>query len=389
MSPKLILAPLDCSPLSETKLPVIEEYARAFGAEVILLHVLAEGRRPEIHLPRRSDSVPEGGSVSPEEARARTFLDACTSRLRAAGITAMPLIQHGPIAETITGIARREDVALIILGSDVRRGIPRLFLGSVAGAVERDAPCPLLLIRPDVTVSTTVPVVRSFADDAARVGLLTPRVLGQRTVELARIVGSVGRASEMGADFRPLVRRHPDEQRYQRILKIADEGTRPVPPVDLYKLGYGYYVVDGHRRIAAAKQLGHYDILANVTEYVPVTDADAQQLFTARRSFERATGLTSVGAARPESYPRLEELIEEFRQLRGLADRREAAERWRVAVYDDLIRHIRALRLNHYFPGERSADIVVRIADHRRAESARLGREVDWDEALTSFAATM
>ena len=68
-------------------------------------------------------------------------------------------------------------------------------------------------------------------------------------------------------------------------------------PIDVYKLGYGYYVVDGHRRVAAHKELGYDDIAANVTEYLPATDTDAQQLFTARRNFERATGLTSVGAA--------------------------------------------------------------------------------------------
>lgn len=389
MPTRRILAPLDNSSLGESKLPIIEEYGRAFGAEVILLHVLPERHRPELPLPRRGDHGAEEGQVSPEEARARTYLDACASRLRAAGIVASPLVRGGPVAETILDVARREGATLIILGSDVRRGLPRLFLGSIAGAIERDAPCPILLIRPDATATVTIPEVRSFADDTARAGLLTPRVLGLRSVDLARIIGSVGRAAETGANFRPLDKRLAEEQRYQRILALTAEGTRPMPPVDLYKLGYGYYVVDGHRRVAAAKELGYSDIPANVTEFVPATDADAQHLFTARRTFERATGLTSVGAARPESYPRLEAMIEEFRRARGLADPREAALRWRASVYGDLVRRIRALHLNRYFPGERSADIVVRVDDHRRAESDRLGRELTWDEALLGFAAQL
>ncbi len=390
MTPKRILVPLDCSPLSETKLPVVEEYGLALGAEVILLHVLPTGRLTDRHLPRPFEQgTIDAGVVSQEEARAHTFLDASVTRLHAAGVVAQPFVQYGPIAETILEIAREREIALIILGSDVRRGLSRLLLGSVAATVVRDAPCPILLVRPDEAVSSATPEVRSFADDAARAGLLTPRVLGTRTVDLARIVGSVGRANEMGANFRPLKRRRQEEDRYERILALASGGTRPLPPVDLYKLGYGYYAVDGHRRVAAMKELGYDEITANVTEYLPATDTDAQQLFTARLSFERATGLTTVGAARPASYPRLAELIEEFRVLRDLGDRREAAERWRVVIYGDLMRRIRALRINRHFPGERSADIVVRVADYRRDESARQGRELGWEEAAQGFAETL
>ena len=139
--------------------------------------------------------------------------------------------------------------------------------------------------------------------------------------------------------------------------------------------------------MASHKELDYDDIHANVTEFIPATDADAQQLFAARRNFERATGLTRVGAARPESYARLEELIDEFAAVRGIDDRREAAERWRVSSYGPLVGRIRALRLNRRFPGERSADIVVRLADYRRDASALHDRDVDWDEALAAFAA--
>ena len=51
---KRILIPLDLSPLGEAKLPVAEAQARAFGAELILLHVLP----PE--------AVDRSGAVSPE-----------------------------------------------------------------------------------------------------------------------------------------------------------------------------------------------------------------------------------------------------------------------------------------------------------------------------------
>ena len=40
-----------------------------------------------------------------------------------------------------------------------------------------------------------------------------------------------------------------------------------MPPVELYRLGNGYYVVDGHHRIAAALAVGQLAIDAHVTLY--------------------------------------------------------------------------------------------------------------------------
>jgi hypothetical protein len=46
---------------------------------------------------------------------------------------------------------------------------------------------------------------------------------------------------------------------------------------------------------------------------------------------------------------------------------------------------IRARRLGEHFPGERTADVLLRVADHRRMESQRRGHLLDWDEALKAF----
>ncbi|MFN8516803.1 MAG: universal stress protein [Chloroflexia bacterium] len=378
---KRILAPLDLTALSEEKLPLIEEYARALDAEVLLLHVLPGRSRSEAR-----QAGGEAAGVSPEEANARTYLDTVAAHLHAAGVAARALVYGGPVAETILGLAREQGVSLIILGSNVRRGLSRLILGGSAEAVVRDAPCPVLLVRPALDVIPAAPAIRSFAEDSARAGVLAPHPLGNRYVDVARIIGSVGKAGALGANFRPPHPHAQEEQRYARVLRLVREGTQSSAPVDLYKLGYGYYVVDGHRRVAAYKELGYDDIYATVTEFLPASDSDAQQLFTARRNFERATGLTRVGAAKPESFARLVELINEFAAARGIEDRREAAERWRVSSYSALVGRIRALHLNRRFPGERSADIVVRLADYRRDASALHDREVDWDEALAAFA---
>jgi hypothetical protein len=203
-------------------------------------------------------------------------------------------------------------------------------------------------------------------------------------VEVSRIVGSVGRPSELGPDFRPLRRWGHDDHRFQRVLQAMQEG-RSLPPIELYKLGYGYYVLDGHHRVAAARQLGQHWIDANVTEFLPLTNPDAQRLFTERLRFERATGLTRIGVARPGNYPRLEELIHEYADEHGIGDLREAARRWYSEVFRPLQLRIRARRLAEHYPGERTADVLLRLADHRRLESQRRGRPLSWEEALESF----
>src|SRR5215207_9240329 len=165
-----ILVPLDQSPLGEAKLPVAMAQARAFGAELILLHVL----------PR--EALDASGAVSPEEARARTYLDTVAARMRSEGLTAYGVVRAGQAAATIVDEARERGAELIVLGANVRTNLPRAFLGSVADDVIRNAPCPVLLVRPDLQAGAASPI-RSYDEDAARSGPLAQRQLGLRTVD--------------------------------------------------------------------------------------------------------------------------------------------------------------------------------------------------------------
>lgn len=383
--PRRILVPLDLLPAGEAKLPVAEGQARAFGAELILLHVLSE-----------RDASNEG--VSPAEAHAHAYLDSLCLRLRSDGISAQPLLRYGSVAQSVVGVARELRADLIIIGTNMRGGLSRLFPGAIADEIVHNAPCPVLLVRPALETAPPAPPVRSFSDDAAKAGPLAPRALGARTVEVARIVGSVGRPAELGADFRPLKPNDDDDNRHRRLLQGLERGSS-IPPVELYKLGYGYFVLDGHHRVAIAKQQRQLWIDAIVTEYLPLTEPEAQRIFTERQRFERATGLNRIGLARPGNYARLEELIHEYAEARaregksanGFRDLRDAARRWYADVCRPLQLRVRARRLTQHFPGERTADVVLRIADHRRLEAQRLGKrldEVTWEEALASFQPT-
>ncbi|MGH2460726.1 MAG: universal stress protein [Chloroflexota bacterium] len=366
-----ILVPLDLNRLSEAKIPYAEDQARAFGAEILLLHVLS------------SDAM-AGDAVSPAEAQARTYLDAITARLHSEGIETRPLVRYGHPVEVILSEIEAQSVDLLVLGTNIRHGISRLFLGSFAEEIIAKAPCPILMVRPDISQAERPHPVRSFAEDAARAGPVAPRSLGIRTVEVARIIGSVGRANELDETFRPTKKRREDEARYQRILKLTESGDA-LPPVVLYKLGYGYYVLDGNHRVAAAKQLGQLEMDALVTEFVSLGDPQAQRVFAERRAFEQATGLTRIGAVVPGQYPHLEELIRSFAEGHGIADVRDAARRWETEIYRPVAREIRALRLVQRFPGERTADVFARVARLRDGQAAS-GPLIAWDEAILRLA---
>lgn len=369
-----ILVPLDLAPAGEAKVPVAEEYARAFGADVLLLHVL----------PPRALHPDE---VLPTEASARAYLDVIVSELATASVHAVALVRGGPTAATIVEEARASQADLIILGMDVRPRLRSAVLGSIADAVVRSAHCPVLLVRP-ILGERPAPSLRSFYDDAARAGPLQPRPLGRQTVGVGRIIGSVGRAHELGTDFRPTGQRRSDDQLFRRIRTATEAGAN-LPPVELYKLGYGYYVLDGHHRVAAARQVGQQEVDAEVTEYLPLGDPEAARLAAERRAFERSTGLTSVEATRPETYVELVELIDTYRAEEGIADYRHAAQRWYGAVYRPLWQRIRELQLTRYFPGERPADLIARVGAWRAAALAGGTPSVDWTEALERFMATL
>lgn len=366
--PRTILVPVDLTPAGEVKISVAEEYARALDADVLLLHVMKPGTR-------------DPAAVLPSEAVARTYLDTLGARLRGAGIHAEGVIHVGQPGPVIVQEAIIRDVNLIVIGTNLRPRLPSAVTGSVADHVARNAPCPVLLVRPEGDLMAGRHL-RCFQEDAERAGLLVQRRLGVRTIEVARIIGSVDRCQELGMDFRPppRKRRKHDEDRLRRV-QGAMESSAQMPAIDVYKLGFGYYVLDGHHRVAVAHANNQVEIDANVVEYVPAVDELAPERFAARRTFERATALTEVGAARPESYGILLETIQDFSRQEDISDLQLAATRWFNSVFRPLWQMIRARGLVSAFPGDRSADLIARVAAWRAAERP----DSDWSTALEEY----
>ena len=86
---------------------------------------------------------------------------------------------------------------------------------------------------------------------------------GRRTVEVSRIVGSVGKHRQFDPNFMPLSKASPEKwKRVDRAFRLGQE----LPPVSLLELGGDYFVIDGNHRVSVARFHGVEWIDAEVTE---------------------------------------------------------------------------------------------------------------------------
>jgi len=141
-----ILVPTDFSPTSDAALEHARALARAFGAELQLVHVfedplLSGAITAEAYVPE----APEVREALMNEAQARLahrIRPEDQDALRATG----EIITGSP-ASAIADHAARVGASLIVMGTHGRGGVAHLLLGSVAERVVRTARCPVLTVR--------------------------------------------------------------------------------------------------------------------------------------------------------------------------------------------------------------------------------------------------
>jgi nucleotide-binding universal stress UspA family protein len=139
-----ILVPLDGSPLAEKILPEVVELATLHTSEVILLRVALAHTFPG------ADQT-EAQVRAVEEAEG--YLADVRQRLAAGKIQVSSAVRYGHAAEEILDHAQSRSVGLIAMSTHGRSGLRRWVLGSVAEAVLRAAPVPVLLLRAELPAS--------------------------------------------------------------------------------------------------------------------------------------------------------------------------------------------------------------------------------------------
>ena len=88
--------------------------------------------------------------------------------------------------------------------------------------------------------------------------------VGIRTVDVARVVGSVNRYQDFDRSFLPI--QTSCAERWKRVDRAHYESIELPPPI-LLKVGDVYFVYDGHNRVSVARLHGMECIQAEVVEY--------------------------------------------------------------------------------------------------------------------------
>jgi hypothetical protein len=118
-----------------------------------------------------------------------------------------------------------------------------------------------LAVLGEVATVTGAPGPGAQRREYERAGRLGPTA--EAMVPIDQIVGTVEPTRCFDRHFRPTS--EVPRTRFERIAAGVLSGCG-MDPVDLYRCGGRYYVLDGHHRIAVARALGERWVSANITD---------------------------------------------------------------------------------------------------------------------------
>jgi hypothetical protein len=219
----------------------------------------------------------------------------------------------------------------------------------------------------------------SFDEVKSALGAVEQVYLGMRTVEVEKIVGSVGRHRDFDRAFLPS--KGDLGTRWKRIDEMM-HGTEELPPVSLYKIGDAYFVRDGNHRVSVARQIGVEMIDAEVIELrsrVPIDSAITargllhkleQRRLLERLPFDRVIPEVKVELSDISDYRKLATYVEAhgFRlsQLwKRYVSPEETLRDWYEFQYAPIAEMVREERILDVFPGRTELDFFLWIFDHR------------------------
>lgn len=136
-----LLVPVDFSDCSLEALEYAVQVGKQFKAVVTILHVLEPVSYGLDFTLRHAG----------EDRQVRNRVESCLSEfarlLVSQGLTTQHEVRGGTPRDSILDCARERESDLIVMGTHGRRGLSHLATGSVAEAVLRRAPCPVLSVR--------------------------------------------------------------------------------------------------------------------------------------------------------------------------------------------------------------------------------------------------
>lgn len=174
-----ILVPVDFSSFGDTALALAEKFPDAEAAELHLVHVIPPGNL----------AFDSAQAINDRNRRATSQLHQYLTPQAELSRTIHRKVCEGLPHVEICKYAVEHDIDLIVMGTRGRGGFTHMILGSVAERVLRQAPCPVLVMRPAVnasdTISETVSEESSSLPSQKRLTEVSPAIdLIQRAVAL-------------------------------------------------------------------------------------------------------------------------------------------------------------------------------------------------------------
>lgn len=239
----------------------------------------------------------------------------------------------------------------------------------------------------------------SYEEVAEKLNLHIRTERGLHDIPLDAIVGSVGRYNDFTRTFLP--RRVEDQQRWAGV-KAAMEGNLGLPPIEVYKVGEVYFVLDGNHRVSVARREGFKTIQASVIEFqtdVKLTPDVQPDDLIAKAEYVDFLEATRINRLRPNvdlsvtSCCQYEKLMEQVRVSQYLLQEQtgkevplqDAAAYWYDTTYIPLAETIRDRGLLRWFPDRTITDLYIWISENRAALEEELGWEIQSEAAVTDL----
>lgn len=237
----------------------------------------------------------------------------------------------------------------------------------------------------------------SLDEVTKRLGAFEQSYVGIRPIPVAAIVGTVSRVEDFDRDFLP--KRSKIQERWRQVEQSFPDSD--FPPISVYEIDGRYFVVDGHHRVAIAKQRGTEIIDAEVTRLRSRTplppDADIgaiimaeqQRRFMEESGLGRARSQARIEFSRPQGYIELLEHIKihgyHMMMERGeLLSVEEITSDWYDRVYLPTVEAIHREGLSELWPKATDADLFLWVGQRRRELFPERPDEMDIEGTVRS-----
>ena len=239
----------------------------------------------------------------------------------------------------------------------------------------------------------------SFDEIRKKLSIQNQRDIGMREIEIDKIIGSQNRYMDFDESFLP--RQTHTRSRWVNIDRVYMKGEY-LPPVEVYKIGEFYFVIDGNHRVSVAREKGQKFIDAHVIELqVPFPmngEFDWHEILLKQDCVEffEKTGLKEL---RPEAdisltlvgmYAKLLDHIEVHRYYTSEYLKREitypeAVCSWYDYIYTPMVEVIRNRKILDHFPKRTEADLYLWIIEHLAYLKNAYQKDISFDQAASHF----